>query len=88
MVDRRTCCAVASCFGACYCVDVLCAIPTMGRIEAGHDAWSVRLFAFYELCWPCMGCLELMGTPVERLREMRAEAYPITAFPEPAPSIV
>ena len=79
--ERRRCWDVLACFGTCYCMDLLCTIPTMNRIEVGHDAWSLRLFAFYECCWPCMGCLGLMGVPTERLREIREEAWPLSAFP-------
>ena len=76
------CWQVAACFGACYCTDLLCTIPIMRHIEAGHDAWSVRLFAFYEVCWPCMGCLAcVMGTPLERVREIRASLWPLSPFP-------
>ena len=79
--DERTCCTAASCLGVCYTIDVCCAIPTMAETEEGFNKWSLPLFAFYECCWPCMGCLGLMGVPTERLREIREEAWPLSAFP-------
>ena len=52
--DDRTCCAVVQCFGLCYLCDLCCTIPTMVRFEEGLNKRSLPLFAFYELCWPCM----------------------------------
>ncbi len=52
--DARTCCAVAQCFGLCYLCDLWFTIPTMREFEEGLNRRSLPLFAFYELCWPCM----------------------------------
>ncbi len=52
--DDRTCCAVVQCFGLCYLCDLWFTIPTMDVFEEDLNKRSLPLFAFYELCWPCM----------------------------------
>jgi hypothetical protein len=52
--DTRACCAVAQCFGLCYLCDLIFTVPTMQEFEEGLNKRSLPLFAFYELCWPCM----------------------------------
>ena len=69
--DARTCCAVAECFACCYAVDVGCTLPFMAQVEEGDDRYNVRLFAFYEACWPCLWCARAFGwTNNEQIRTL------------------
>ena len=66
--QSRTCCGALSCFGCVYLIDIYCTIPTMRKIEAGDDAYDMRLLPFYEACWPCMLCAHYRETPTMVLR--------------------
>ena len=72
--EARACCAAVECFGLCYLCDTQCAIPTMGYFEDGLNKRSLPLFAFYEVCWPCMWIAKYcFGMSRERARELPRE---------------
>lgn len=59
-IEEHTCCVAAESLACCYAIDVCCTIPVMRSVETGDNRLNLALFAFYEPCWICMGCLRFV----------------------------
>jgi hypothetical protein len=74
--------AGAECLACCYGVDVCCAIPFMQSVEEGENRYNLTLFAFYELCWPCLCVARAVGLADNaRLRELPRHTGLFHIFP-------
>ena len=81
-VDARAVVHGCECLTCCYTIDVCCAIPLLRRIETDDNKYNLTLFAFYELCWPCLWAAEATGvTDAARLRALTRESDIFHIFP-------
>ena len=77
--DARACASAVECFACCYAIDLGCTVPFMRDVEAdprGRD--SLSLFAFYEVCWPCLRLARACGLVDDaRIRTLARQTDPL-----------